>query len=188
MEKVSEILNHYKWPLLLCLVGLVLILGGIFSSHLLPSKSHTFDKSKDATHTPTLIRVDISGAVVKSGVLSLAAGTRVEDVIKAAGGLSASASANYVSKVLNLSAKVSDGQKIYIPYEGEVLPNGAFVGTKVGINSASFDQINNLPGITDSTAQKIISGRPYYSLYDLVSKKVISKTTYERIKDLIDLN
>lgn len=61
----------------------------------------------------------------------------------------------------------------------------AAFGDKVDVNTASFDELVALPGIGDVTAQKIINGRPYASLDELVNRKIVGQAVYAKIKDLI---
>jgi competence protein ComEA len=53
----------------------------------------------------------------------------------------------------------------------------------VDINSASATELKALPGVTDTDASKIVQGRPYADKSQLLSKKVVSEPTYEKIKD-----
>lgn len=53
----------------------------------------------------------------------------------------------------------------------------------VDINSATAAELKMLPGVSDSDATKIVQGRPYSDKSQLLSKKVVSEATYDKIKD-----
>ena len=67
------------------------------------------------TPAPNTLTIDISGEVVHPGVYELPSGSRIQDAIQAAGGLSAAANPDS----LNLAAALSDGQKIMVMAEGQ---------------------------------------------------------------------
>jgi len=56
---------------------------------------------------------------------------------------------------------------------------------RVDINTASKSELTSISGVDDATAQKIIDGRPYARKRQLVSKNVMPRTTYDKIKDEI---
>ena len=53
----------------------------------------------------------------------------------------------------------------------------------VDINTATTAELKMLPGVSDNDASKIVHGRPYTDKGQLVSKKVVSEPTYQKIKD-----
>ncbi len=194
LEKVEK----FKLPIALSLLGIVLIIGGIFASGLneqvpsFGSKQKIKEYPKESlVQTQKTISVDVSGAVLKPGVYQLNEGSRIEDSIKAAGGFSDDSNKEYISKYLNMAQKLSDGTKIYVPLDGEMTVNtsggtsaaGASTQSKLNINTSSQSELETLSGIGPVTASKIISARPYQSIDELTSKKIVSKAVFEKIKD-----
>lgn len=196
---MSEGWDKYKIPLGLSLIGIVLICGGVFlTNHSTSKQASNFPKESIVNPSVQYIAVDLSGAVKKAGVYKLAQDSRLEDVVKLAGGFSENASQEYISKYLNLAQKMSDGMKVYIPVEGEspmpimaAAGVGVVAGASTGIvniNSASQGQLDGLSGVGPVTSQKIIDGRPYQKIEDLISKKIVTKSVFEKIKDSITIN
>jgi len=59
-------------------------------------------------------------------------------------------------------------------------------GTKsIDINSATLLDLESLPGIGTATARKIVAARPYASVDELKSRKVLSNGTYDKVRDRI---
>lgn len=205
IEKIKEVFSLYKFPLVLAGIGvLFLILGIIYTvktQNFTQEVVFSSESSPSGNIGKTKIQVDVEGAIASPGVYEVEEGTRITAVLASAGGLSASADRDWVSKNMNLAMKVTDGGKIYIPSAGEMTAekitnevtnvsgnSGQLLGVttgKVNINTASQVELEGLPGIGPVTAGKIISGRPYQSVDELKSKKAVGQAVFEKIKDLI---
>ena len=189
----KEKLNQFKIPIALSLLGLVLIIGGIFASGINKAQPKVYPKDS-LVEAQKMISIDVSGAVVKPGVYQLRDGSRIEVAIAASGGFAETANTEYISKYLNMAQKLSDGSKVYVPAAGDSSSSSGYAGqggsvagtsvqAKVNINTASESDLDNLPGIGPVTASKIISGRPYQAIEDLLKEKIVSKAVFEKIKD-----
>ena len=199
-QKLDEFLNRHKFPLAMGVVGVVLLIGGIISSGIIPK---TFIRSSKSFSPQSLTqtkqagaKVDVSGAVVNPGVYTLPGEARIEDALKAAGGVVESADPIHLSKSVNLAQKVSDGMKIYIPKAQEAGASAispaspgiqATGNTPVNINAAAASELDQLPGIGPVTSQKIIDNRPYGGIEELLTKKAVSRSVYEKIKDKVSV-
>lgn len=197
--------------LFVILVGLGLMMCGVGGIQYLASKNSTSDiefissdKSDAAgvTDKATKISVYVAGSVQKEGVYELNEGARIQDALISAGGLSQNADRDYIEKKLNLAQKIIDGGKVYIPAVGEVPKAVANIASNqnedissdpmlentdglIDINSADEKALDTLPKIGPVTAQKIIAGRPYGAIEELVSKKVLGQKTFDGLKDKI---
>lgn len=155
--------------------------------------THTPNLTPDPTSTPILIRVHITGAVNLPGVYTLAENARVEDAIQAAGGLQENSDPQF----LNLAATLEDGQRIFIPptQDMTLTTDGRGLAVEmsslININTASFAELDNLPGIGEVKAQAILDYRQknglFTALEDLMKVDGISQSLFETLKALITL-
>lgn len=193
-------------------VGLSLCGIGVaqyFSSHAKSDElifTSAEDVKKESAPKPK-ISVDVEGRVINPGVYQLEEGSRLQDALIASGGLASGADREYVSKKVNLAQKILDGAKIYIPAVGEIEAAQAVLSSSdpaeiltadiavgdqdeelINVNTASVESLDTLPKIGPVTAQKIINGRPYGSIEELVSKKVLTQKTFDGLRDMISIN
>jgi len=194
----------YKIPLIfgaasIILIGLAITL--LVKSAQTANPIEFSSEANEATVAGAMVElvVDVAGAVVATGVYELGRGARVEEALVAAGGVAKNADTDWIAKNLNRAMKVNDGVKIYIPEVGETETShnlGSIVATSettsqngsiISVNMASQSELESLSGVGPVTAQKIINNRPYTSLDQLVSKKAIGKSLYDKIKSQLSL-
>lgn len=143
------------------------------------------------------IVVDISGEIESPGVYMLQDGSRIFDAVEAAGGLTKNADINYI----NRAEILTDGIKIYIPSIEETLGSqpaaaagmrtsvGSIYSTLININTASSEELQQIPGVGPSTAEKIIAYRTthgkFSSVDELINISGIGAKTLEKMKGYI---
>jgi competence protein ComEA len=135
--------------------------------------------------------------VAHPDVYELSYDSIVKDAIEAAGGPTGEADLNRI----NLARRVHDEEQIYVPQKGEESfpvspPSGPSApssssqeGGKVNINTATAEELDTLPGVGPSIAQRIIDYRttngPFQSIEDIKNVKGIGDATFEKLKDKI---
>ena len=179
------------------------------SEHAADSKADGASTAQDATEggddpaTPAASKtaravVHVSGAVISPGVYELDATARVQAAIDAAGGFAEHAARDAV----NCARVIQDGEQILVPTleQAQGAPSGGAAGAsgavasgtaspKVNINQASAEELDTLPGVGPSTAQKIIADReangPFATIEDLKRVSGIGDKKYEQMAALI---
>ena len=161
--------------------------------------------SQNNRESEETVVVHVIGEVNNPGVVTLPEGSRIIDAINMAGGKTEEAD---LSKI-NLAYIVEDGTQIYIPRINEdlnqvnLISDGAGVGvvitdsnveenevdSKVNINTASKEKLETLPGVGETTAQKIIDYREangkFKTIEDIKNVRGIGDAKYESLKDKI---
>jgi competence protein ComEA len=197
----DQFLQRYKIPVGIGLVGLILIgIGSLAYFKMFQPQEKIEIISGEEEETGKSIFCDIAGGVEKPGMYELPSGSRVEELLIKAGGLSGEADREWVERNLNRAQKLVDGTKIYIPEQSEaprslgeeeqgeqVAGSSTNINTKININTASASELDTLWGIGTARAQAIIDNRPYQSVEELQNKKIIPSNVYEKIKDQISV-
>jgi competence protein ComEA len=145
-----------------------------------------------AEPAPRLI-VHVVGAVRRPGLYRLANGARIADALRRAGGATRRADLSLV----NLAAPVSDGTQVVVPRRvsaaeaagGEAAAGEASAGGPVHLNTATVDQLDELPGVGPVTAQKIVEWREQHGAFssvdDLDAIPGIGPARLEQLRELV---
>lgn len=129
------------------------------------------------------VTVYVSGEVAKPGIVRLPEGSRVVDAVEKAGGMSGEADAN----ALNLARLLVDGEHILVPRPGQPVRVEEAADAPVSLSTASAQELEELPGVGPSLAEKIIKHReengPFSSVEDLMNVKGIGEAKLAEIAE-----
>jgi competence protein ComEA len=203
VDRLHNFITDNQKVIIYFLLGIILVGLGVLAQKTKgftgSNKVEVLDNTTVNQNTTSEIVVEISGAVEKPGVYKLFPNARIDDLLIAAGGISADADRDWISKNVNRAAKLTDGQKLYIYHLDDTAAKsdsyikqnqvvlGQSVGGLVNINSASLTELDKLPGIGQVYGQNIIEHRPYSNIEELVSKGVLKQSVFEKIKNQITL-
>lgn len=204
-ERLSALWEQYR----IYLIGVVIAMaaaGGV-AANAFQAPAHTLaDPGPTATPAASAgsVVVDVEGAVTTPGVHQLAAGSLVDDALAAAGGLVPAADLDRVARELNRADKLKDHQKIYVPFAAERASVGTSTGASsagtvgaaadsgtelINLNTATAADLDKLPGVGPSTAQKIIDYRNqnggFQSIEQLLDVPGIGDSKFAQLKDLV---
>ena len=165
--------------------------------------TNTKKENKNSNEEEDMMAVHITGEVKKSGVVKIKEGSRIEDIIEAAGGLTENADITNV----NLAFVVEDGMKIRIPSANEEKTDEDYItedsgkgvimtdentstsSSVININTASESELEQLPGIGPSISSRIVEYRnkngKFKSIEDIKNVTGVGDSKFEKIKDLI---
>ncbi|MEU5878495.1 helix-hairpin-helix domain-containing protein [Spirillospora sp. NPDC047279] len=121
---------------------------------------------------PSQLIVHVSGKVRRPGIVRLPTGSRVADAIQAAGGVNAGARTD----TLNLARKLLDGEQIPVgvpqPSPPPVPAAGATnaPGAPLDLNTATVQQLDELPGVGPVLAQRIVDYRAQHGSFRSVDQ------------------
>ena len=167
-----------------------------------PDPTTTSSSTSPGGKVSAHIAVHVAGAVTRPGVVELPAGSRVIDAVETVGGGLADADLDR----LNLAAKLTDGERVYVPKVGQpdpgVVPDvagssataggssgGATSGGKLNLNTATQAQLEDLPGIGPTYAQAIVAERQrrggFKSVNELRSVRGIGDKRFAELAPLV---
>jgi len=145
-------------------VALAVVIGLLGARYVRSADAGGAQAAQAPTHAVTFSSggrravVHVAGAVRHPGVYELAAGARVQDAVRRAGGPRRGANVDAV----NLAARVADGQQIVVPSAAPAVvatDPGAAPSAPISLGSATLEQLQTLDGVGPATAQKIVAYR-----------------------------
>ena len=213
MEELIEKIKEYK--IIVICVSLGLVLGGFLllkpvaqtpakesnlQSEVIAVPKDSTDEKEDGNQKEEvveqdLITVDVKGAVKTPGIYDLPVGSRINDAVQKAGGLTDNAD----NKSINLAQKISDEALVYVPTKEEATSqatqsnaSNSKENKKVNLNKASLEELKQVKGLGAKRAQDIIDHRDsngkFKSVDELKKVSGIGAKTIEKLKEYVTVD
>lgn len=146
------------------------------------------------TPSPSSVVIDVAGKVRRPGVVTLPAGSRVVDALRVAGGARPGAD----TSTLNLARILVDGEQVLVgvapapgafaPPGGATVPGAAAPSAPLNLNTATLEQLDELPNIGPVLGQRILDHRAEIGGFSSVDQlKDVSGIGEATFGDLVDL-
>ena len=201
-KKVLSIIGGVLAVIVIILVGRGMMASSTKEKVMVTNAVNTTRVDETTTMTPQNCYVDIKGEVLRPGVYEFSCESRIQEVIKKAGGFTEEADETKI----NLAQKISDQMQIIVPnlhskQEGGVTegnsekgntsnttPSNSKQGT-VNINTATLEELQTIKGIGKKKAEAILQYRKEHGVFrtkeDLLQVKGIGKKALEAIESQV---
>ncbi|MDQ6985364.1 MAG: ComEA family DNA-binding protein [Candidatus Dojkabacteria bacterium] len=197
MINIKQInIDKIKMFIAFCLL-ISALLGFAYSSYLSLEENGKLEFTKEIPEEGYIFKkvAYISGEVNTPGVYEITDHTRIYELVEYAGGFNLNADTQYINKELNLATLVNDEEHVFIPSKEQyqtkkvsLIPETYNKGSDlININTSTLEDLDTLPGIGKSTAEKIIDNRPYSNINDLLDISGIGDSKFNEISNLISI-
>ena len=201
-KKILSIIGGVLAVIVIILVGRGMMASPTKEKVMVTNAVNTTRVEETTTMMPQNCYVDIKGEVLRPGVYEFSCESRIQEVIKKAGGFTEEADETKI----NLAQKISDQMQIIVPnlnskQEGGVTegnsekgnlsnttPSNLKQGT-VNINTATLEELQTIKGIGKKKAEAILQYRKEHGAFrtkeDLLQVKGIGKKALEAIESQV---
>ena len=201
-KKILSIIGGVLAVIVIILVGRVMMASSTKEKVMVTNAVNTTRMEETTTMMPQNCYVDIKGEVLRPGVYEFSCESRIQEVIKNAGGFTEEADETKI----NLAQKISDQMQIIVPNlhskqeegvtEGNsekgnssnTTPSNSKQGT-VNINTATLEELQTIKGIGKKKAEAILQYRKEHGAFrskeDLLQVKGIGKKALEAIESQV---
>ena len=201
-KKVLSIIGGVLAVIVIILVGRGMMASSTKEKVMVTNAVNTTRMEETTTMMPQNCYVDIKGEVLRPGVYEFSCESRIQEVIKKAGGFTEEADETKI----NLAQKISDQMQIIVPNLHSKQEEGVTEGNsekgnssnmilsnakqgKVNINTATLEELQTIKGIGKKKAEAILQYRkehgPFRTKEDLLQVKGIGKKALEAIESQV---